>query len=259
MSLPSLFVSHGPPTTAVEPTPVHHALAALGETLRDARAVVVASAHWETETPTAGAVAAPGMIYDFRGFPPELYELVYPAPGEPALARRVVELLGAAGIAAALDEARGLDHGVWVPLLLMHPAADLPVVPLSIQPGRGPAEHLAVGRALAPLAAEGVLVVGSGNMTHDLRGIDYAGRHAPPAYVSAFTEWMREALAAGDETALLAYRRAPFAERNHPTAEHILPLFVAYGAAGPAPSATRVHAGYDYGVLAMDAWRFDPA
>jgi 4,5-DOPA dioxygenase extradiol len=198
-------------------------------------------------------------VHDFFGFPPALYEIRYPAPGAPALAARVLELMSQAGLAATLDSRHGLDHGAWVPLRLLYPEADIPVVPISIQHAQGPAHHLAVGRALAPLREEGVLVIGSGSITHnlgDLRMGYGAEREAP--YVRPFVDWVEQRLAAGDVEALLDYRRqAPFAQRAHPTDEHLLPLFVALGAAGLHPRAQRIDAGIDHGILAMDIYRFE--
>jgi 4,5-DOPA dioxygenase extradiol len=205
-----------------------------------------------------GGATQPQTVHDFFGFPAPLYEIRYPAPGAPALADQVLELLGQAGLQAETDTSQGLDHGAWVPLRLLYPEADIPVVPLSIQPGRDPAHHLAVGRALAPLRDEGVLVIGSGSITHnlgDLRMGYGAGREAP--YVRPFIAWVEQRLADGDIEALLDYRRqAPFAQRAHPTDEHLLPLFVALGAAGMQPTAQRIDAGIDHGILAMDIYRF---
>ena len=173
----------------------------------------------------------------------------------------MLERLADAGLAPTLDAQHGLDHGRWVPLRLLYPAADVPVVPLSIQPQLGPSHQLAVGRALAPLREEGVLVIGSGSITHnlhDLRSGYSAEREAP--YVRPFIEWIEQKLVAGETDALLDYRRqAPYAERAHPTDEHLLPLFVALGAAGDQAHAQRLDAGIDLGIMAMDIYRFDGA
>lgn len=257
-TMPSLYISHGSPMTALEPGPVGARLNDLAATLPRPRAIVVASAHWPSVTPRVGGAEHPDTVHDFFGFPQALYALRYPAPGAPALAARVFDLLERAGLAPTLEAAQDLDHGVWVPLRLLYPAADIPVVPLSIQPAQGPVHHLAMGRALAPLREDGVLLIGSGSITHnlgDLRSGYGAGREAP--YVRPFVEWVEQRLAAGDLDALLDYRRqAPFAERAHPTDEHLLPLFVALGAAGAQPGAERIEAGVDHGILAMDIYRF---
>lgn len=259
-TLPSLYISHGSPMTALQPGQVGDRLAEIGRALPRPRAIVIASAHWLSRAPLVGAAAKPETIHDFGGFPPALYELRYPAPGDPKLATEVKSLLDQAGLAAQLDPQRGLDHGVWVPLRFLYPQADIPVVPVSLQPLAGPAQALALGRALAPLRQRGVLVIGSGSITHNLhdwRGGYGEGREAP--YVKPFIEWAESRLRASDLPALLDYRRqAPYAERAHPTDEHLLPLFVAAGAAGEgALGAERIDAGIDMGFLAMDIYRFD--
>ena len=260
-ALPSLYISHGSPMTALQPGLTGVRLAELAAALPRPEAIVVASAHWLAHSPQVGGAPQPATIHDFHGFPRELYALDYPAPGAPMLAARAASLLDAAGLHTRLDPSRGLDHGAWVPLRLLYPQADIPVVPLSIQPGLGPAHQYAVGKALAPLREEGVLVVGSGSITHNLHDFRAGygeSREAP--YVRPFTGWIEQRLAAGDVDALLDYRRqAPFAERAHPTDEHLLPLFVALGAAGESAHARRIDAGIDLGFLAMDIYRFDGA
>ncbi|MFK2879215.1 dioxygenase family protein [Rhodanobacter hydrolyticus] len=259
-ALPSLYVSHGSPMTALQPGATGERLAELARALPRPKAIVIASAHWLAHSPLVGGALQPETIHDFHGFPPELYQLRYPAPGAPALAAQVVELLDQAGLAPSLDPQRGLDHGAWVPLRLLYPAADIPVVPVSVQPGQaGPAHQYALGRALAPLREQGVLLIGSGSITHnlhDLRSGYSAEREAP--YVRPFIGWIEQKLAAGDVDALLDYRRqAPFAQHAHPTDEHLLPLFFALGAAGEGTHAQRIDAGIDLGFLAMDIYRFD--
>lgn len=259
--LPSLYISHGSPMTALRPGLTGTRLSELAAALPRPRAIVVASAHYLARQPLVGGAAQPTTVHDFGGFPPALYELRYPAPGDPGLAARIAERLDQAGLAAHVDPQRGLDHGIWVPLRLMYPEADIPVVPLSIQPMRGPAHQYAVGRALAGLREEGVLLIGSGSITHNLHdfGAGYDANHQAP-YVQPFVGWIGQQLARGDTAALLDYRRqAPFAERAHPTDEHLLPLFVALGAAGERAAAQRLDAGVDLGFLAMDIYRFDTA
>jgi len=259
MLLPSLYVSHGSPMTALHPGATGARLAELARQLPRPEAIVVASAHWLADSPLVGGAAQPETIHDFRGFPPELYALDYPAPGDPSLASRVSRLLDQAGLPARIDPQRGLDHGIWVPLRLLHPQADIPVVPVSIQPGLGPVHQYALGRALAPLRAEGVLVIGSGSITHNLADFrsGYGDERQAP-YVKPFTDWIERTLAAGDIDALLDYRRrAPFAQHAHPTDEHLQPLFTALGAAGEGARAQRIDAGIDLGFLAMDIYRFD--
>lgn len=256
--LPALYISHGSPMTALEPGRVGERLAKLARTLPKPRAIVVASAHWTAPSPRVGGSAAPDTVHDFGGFPQALFDIRYPAPGDPALSARVADLLRASGLQVQLDPDRGLDHGVWVPLRLLYPDADIPVIPVSIQPGLGPTHQFRLGRALAPLRDEGVLVIGSGSITHNLhdwRRFD-AAQQAP--YVQPFIDWIEQRMAAEDVDALLDYRRqAPFAERAHPTDEHLLPLHVAMGAGGAPMRAQRIDAGIDMGFLAMDIYRFD--
>lgn len=255
---PVVFVSHRAPTLPLETGPAREALAALGAVLSRPRAILAVSAHWDTAQPSVDTSARPETIHDFFGFPPELFAMRYPAPGAPWLAMRTATLLKAGGL-ATLTAARGLDHGSWVPLMLMFPGADIPVTQLSVQTKKGAAHHWQLGELLRPLRDEGVLIVASGSVTHNLGEF---GRHrydaAPPEWVTVFNDWLHARLAEGDREALLDYRqRAPGAVRNHPTEEHLLPLLVAAGAATPTVPAQRVFAGYTYGVIGMDAYRFD--
>jgi 4,5-DOPA dioxygenase extradiol len=256
--LPALFISHGSPMLALEPSPARDFLAGLGVTLPRPRAILVASAHWETAHPQVNAVAVNETIHDFYGFPPALFAMRYPAPGDPALAQHVADLLRAAGFETSLDPKRGLDHGAWVPLALMYPAHDIPVLQLSIQTPLGPQHHLLLGRALDALRRNDVLVIGSGSFTHNLgrlRRVEPGA--APTADVVAFADWMHAALHDNRIDDLLAYRsKAPYAAMQHPTDEHLLPLFVALGAAGDKAAATRLHASTTYGALRMDAYAF---
>lgn len=259
--LPTLFLSHGSPMHALRAGAAGNAWEALGQALPRPRAILMASAHWETSLPLVGGSRQPETIHDFGGFPRELYAIQYPAPGAPDVAARAVELLRAAGITAGIDGCRGLDHGAWVPLLRMYPAHDVPVLQLSLQPALGTAHHLALGRALAPLASEGVLIVGSGHATHNLRDwIQHRSASGPLPYVTAFTEWLATRIDERDTQALVEYReRAPDAVRAHPTEEHYLPLLVALGAAAPDARVERVARGYEGAALAMDGWLFRPA
>jgi 4,5-DOPA dioxygenase extradiol len=258
--LPTLFLSHGSPMNAAAATPSSHAWAALARALPKPRAVLVASAHWETSVPMLTGNPRPETIHDFGGFPDALYELRYPASGAPDLAGHAVALLKDAGITAGVNGCRGLDHGAWVPLSWMYPDADVPVVEISLQPGLGAARHVALGRALASLADDGVLIVGSGHITHNLRDwMSNPRRQEPLRYVQAFADWVAERLAAGDTDALIAYRdRAPEAARAHPSEEHFLPLLVAWGAAGEGPRTERIAVGFEAGALANDTFVFRP-
>jgi 4,5-DOPA dioxygenase extradiol len=257
--MPSIFLSHGSPMLAVQDSPAGRFLDALGAQLPPPRAIVVASAHYESPAVRVGAHPLPATVHDFGGFPRELYELRYPAPGHPALAARVVGLLDAAGLEATEDAARGLDHGVWVPLRRMYPWADIPVVPLSVSTRGEARTQFAVGRALRPLRDEGVLVIGSGGFVHNLRELDWQHPHAPMTpWSAAFADWMRERLAASDVDALLDWeRQAPQARRAHPTTEHLMPLFVALGAAGEGARTRVLHRSHEFASLALDAFAFD--
>ncbi len=259
-TLPALYLSHGSPMIVLANTPARDFLAGFGREIGRPKAILVASAHFETDTPALSADPKPQMIYDFGGFPKALYEMHYPAPGSPALAARAVALLGEAGIAATPLANRGYDHGTWTPLILMYPEADIPVVQLSVQPHLNATHHIAMGRALAPLREAGVLVIGSGSMTHNLGELFRGGRQvdAPtPPWVREFGEWMHERLEAGDADDIAHWaERAPHAKRNHPSPEHFLPLPFALGAGGPRASATRLHTSCEYGVLMMDAYAF---
>jgi 4,5-DOPA dioxygenase extradiol len=260
-SLPAfapIFVSHGAPTLPLQDTPARAFLERLGADLPRPKAILVISAHWETERPTLNAVALNETIHDFYGFPAALYAMTYPAPGSKALAERTAQLLAEAGLSPEIDRARGLDHGAWVPLKLMYPGADIPVVQLSVQSHLGTEHHVRLGRALKPLSDEGVLILGSGAFTHNLRELDRRGPVAPETeWSSAFADWMTSALEQNRVDDLIAYRdRAPFAARNHPTEEHLLPLYVALGAAGADAHAERLHASAEFGSLRLDAFGF---
>jgi 4,5-DOPA dioxygenase extradiol len=254
--LPPLFLSHGAPTLLIEPSPARDFLAGYGRELGWPKAIVVVSAHWETNRPRVTAATRPETIHDFHGFPRALHEHRYPAPGSPELAERIVGLLAGAGLPADLDPRRGLDHGAWVPLALLYPEASIPTLQVSVQPELGAAHHLALGTALRPLRDEGVLVIGSGSLTHNLHDFRGHALGAPPEpYVVAFGDWVTAAIEEGRTQDLPAYReRAPHAARAHPTEEHLLPLFAAVGAA--CGTGRRVHASHTYGVLAMDVFAF---
>ncbi len=262
--LPTFFVSHGAPTFPLErEQPVHGFMAGLLKGLAP-RAVLMVSAHWEEAVPTATAASPLRTIHDFYGFPAELYDLRYEPPGAPELARRSVDLLAGAGLAAKLDPVRGLDHGAWTPLMVARPQADLPVVQLSLVRGLDPATHMAAGRALAPLRAEGVLIVGSGGAVHNLRAIDWsalgpgAKASPPPGWATDFRAWLDTTLAlpGGQRAAALRdWAKAPGARMAHPREEHLLPLHVAVGAAGN-DRAELIHESWQGGSLSLAAWRF---
>lgn len=253
----SVFLSHGAPTMPLEQSPTRLFLDGLGADLPRPTAVIAVSAHWCTDQVTVSTAARPDTIHDYYGFPQELYRMVYPAPGAPDLAARVQGLLHGAGLAASADPDYGLDHGAWVPMRLMYPQADLPVFQLSVQPDLGAAHAYRVGQALKPLRQEGVMVLASGAMTHNLR--EWMMRRAafnatPEGWADEFAEWFEAAIRRNDLPALLDWTaQAPSARRNHPTPEHLLPLFVAMGAGG---AGQRIHRAMEYGVLSLDAYRF---
>lgn len=262
-SMPTLFISHGGPNIVIDDMPARDYLTGLSRLLPRPKAIVVMSAHFETDGVAVVTDPKPGMIYDFGGFAPELYRMVYPAPGDPALAEKVLGLLNDAGLKPQKIERRGYDHGTWTPLLLAFPEADIPVVQASVDPRRDAAWHYSVGRALAPLREEGVLLIGSGHITHNLRALFPVMRSgAKPdsrlvEQVNAFTGWFAEKFATGDREAILEWKkRAPFPAENHPTDEHLMPIFFAYGAAGEAPRAERAHASKQLGFFAYDSYLF---
>lgn len=279
-TLPAIYVSHGSPMLAIDPGPSGAAFDALGERLRarQPKAVLVISAHWIYSTLVVGTRTRQEAWHDFGGFPRELYALRYDAPGAPDVAARVKALVEAAGVEGvcyvAEDADRPLDHGAWMPMRHFFPDADMPVLQLALNPYLSPATQIEIGRALAPLRDEGVIVIGSGSFTHNLQEVFGGGRkaqHGPETepYVDAFRDWMKdaldEALATGDTSRIAGYRdNAPFARRAHPTDEHLLPFFVALGAAlGPASKSDgqaqvdRIADEVTYGVLAMDTFVFE--
>ncbi len=256
--LPTLFVSHGAPTFALDPGRLGPQLTALGQALPRPAAVLVVSPHWITSQVRVGTSAAPETIHDFGGFPRPLYEIQYPAPGAPAMAERAAQLLQDAGWATQGEPQRGLDHGAWVPLRFVYPQADVPMFQVSMPSRLDERSAYALGQALAPLRDEGVLVVGSGSLTHNL--YEFRGAHGADApYARAFSDWVRDTLQRQDHTSLLqTMALAPHAERAHPTPDHLLPLMVAAGAAGADVPVQWLDGGITHGVLSMDSFLFDP-
>ena len=253
---PTLFISHGAPTFALEPGLAGAQLGALGAALGKPRAIVLVSPHWMTRGVEVGAASQPETIHDFGGFPRALYGLAYPAPGAPELARHVVEILGTSGIQASLNERQGLDHGAWVPLLHLYPASDVPVLQVSLPVTLDSRKAYELGAALSPLANEDVLVIGSGSLTHNLYEFR-VGSVEEAAYTREFSLWIRQRVLAGDRDGLIhALERAPHAQRAHPTTEHFLPLLVALGAASSRQPATVLDGGIRHGVLAMESYVF---
>ena len=263
-----IFVSHGSPMTALEPREAGAFMQRLGPAIEAAfgrpRAILAVSAHTLTRAPVVLAAARHEAVYDFGGFPDALYRLRYDAPGAPALADAVQDRLQAAGIEVHRVEQGGLDHGIWTPLRYMWPQADLPVLPLAFVPSWSPRQLFDFGAALAPLAEQGVLIMGSGSITHNLRRVFAGGRTgdagAPEvAESAAFRSWFVQRSAQRDWDALFDYRRAaPHAADMHPTDEHLLPWYVAAGAGGRSAAPLRLHDSLTYGCLGMDAYAFGP-
>lgn len=258
MRMPSLFVSHGSPESAIRDTPATRFLKAFGAQLPRPRAILVASAHWETAAPEVATADRPSTVYDFGGFDPRLRQIRYAAPGAPAVSNAAADLLRKAGFEAGADSRHGWDHGVWVPLHLMYPGQDIPVSEISIQPYDTPDHHRRIGEALRPLRDDGVMIVGSGSLTHNLAAFRGQPVAAPaPRWVSDFADWMDAALTGPQRLDALDYRtRAPHGAENHPEEDHLLPLFVALGATYPDEPVRRVHASYEHAVLAMDVYKF---
>ena len=263
--IPPIFVSHGSPMTSVEPGPAGAFWQRLGQavqtTAQRPRAILAVSAHSLTREPVLMAAPRHKTVHDFSGFPEALYRLRYDAPGAPDLAQQAAHLVQAAGLPVHVLAEGGLDHGIWVPLRFAWPDADIPVLPLAFPPDWSPARLHALGQALAPLTDDGVLVLGTGSITHNLRLVFGAGGMPPIDKAempesAAFRNWFARHSAAADLASLLDYRRqAPHAALMHPTDEHLLPFYVALGAAGPGPGL-RLHDSLTYGCLGMDAYAF---
>ncbi len=254
MTFAPLYLSHGSPLTVIEESETARFLRDRGARIGTPAAILVMSSHWPSASVRLGGAERPRTIHDFYGFPDELYKITYPAPGAPEVAARAAALLGNG---AVVDPDRGLDHGVWGVLRRMWPDGDVPVVPMTVLPGASPTAHFELGRLLAPLADQGVQIIGSGAATHNLEAYLEATPNDPPHdWVIAFTTWLAEKAERGETADLLDYRaRAPFARQNHPTDEHLLPFFMALGA-GKSGTGQRIHQATEYGVIAMDAYAF---
>jgi aromatic ring-opening dioxygenase catalytic subunit (LigB family) len=263
MRLPTYFISHGGgpwPYMDDWRQAMHQLELALQDMPRQIgvtpKAVLVVSGHWESEDFAIMANPHPPMVYDYSGFPAHTYTVTYPAPGAPAIAQRIHALLGAAGLPSHLDPSRGFDHGTFAPLVVMYPDADVPVLQLSLRHHMDPAEHIAAGRALAPLRDEGVLIVGSGLSYHNLARFGPAGR-APS---EAFDAWLQATLVGSPpterEARLLQWSTAPAARLSHPREDHLLPLMVALGAADDAPATCVYHEENIFGGVTASSFRF---
>ncbi len=256
-SVSSIFVSHGAPTLLIEDLPARSFLEQAGQSIGRPKAIVAFSAHSVSDRVVVSSAEKLHQVYDFWGFPSQLYELRYEPPGSPLIAESVVSLLEDAHIEVDRSSHTGIDHGMWVPLRLMYPYADIPVVPVTINAHMDSQRHLEIGRALRPLQDRGVLIFASGGLTHNLREFgEYPRSSTPPEYVSSFADRVEQWLTAGRIEDLVRWREMlPHAARNHPTPEHFIPLCVAAGAGNSRCSAV-LHRSYAYGVLAMDSYAF---
>jgi 4,5-DOPA dioxygenase extradiol len=255
---PSLFISHGSPMTVIEDSRARRYLSGLGEKIGRPEAILIASAHWEYPVLAMTTAKRLDTIHDFGGFPQALFDCRYEPPGIGEFAEKISRSLSDAGLELHADPRRGIDHGGWSPLILMYPEADIPTAQISIETARGPAHQLAVGKALAGLRGEGVLIIGSGSMTHNLRSLIRSEPDCRGAdWAIEFSEWVAGALADSRVDDLLNWKaKAPHARYAHPTDEHFLPLFTALGAGGSDAVAERLHSSYSYGSLSMDCYAF---
>lgn len=253
MTLPALFIAHGAPDLPLSRTPARAFTEGLGRRFAGVKAILVISAHWEDRVPTIGTAPAPETIHDFGGFDDRLYSMAYPARTSPEVVAEVAAALKAAGITFAEDARRGYDHGVWIPLMLAFPGADVPVIQLSLRHGASAAENVALGRALAPLRDKGILIVGSGAIVHNLRAIAREGTPAPD-WARAVDDYIVTAVEAGDEASLLSVLDTPGGRVAHPTPEHLMPLFVALGAGGGRGRA--LHRSFSWGSISMTSFAF---
>lgn len=265
MTLPSIFISHGAPDLVLQKSDASDFLKKLSTQITPPKAIVIASAHHETRGVEIVSDPSPETIYDFGGFDPKMYELVYPAKGDPKLATQVHSLLKNAGIEGNLNSSRGFDHGVWSPLMLIWPEANIPIVQVSIDPSKDARYHFELGKALAPLRDDDILVIGSGHITHNLQVVFSAMRRGimDPTMalkVTDFTNWFYEQFKTGNVDEILDWKnKAPYPQENHPTDEHLMPLFFAYGAASgkESPTAERIHSSTQLGSFAYDVYKFD--
>ncbi len=252
--MPVLFVSHGAPTLPFDDVPARRFLIELARKVPKPKSILCVSAHWEAPVPSLTASPQPGTIHDFAGFPKALYELSYEAPGAPEVAERAAALLRAAGYTPRLDPSRGRDHGTWVPAMLAWPAGEIPLIQLSLLRGQSTHGHVALGEAIAALRDEGVLILGSGGSVHNLRGVVWDGGKTP-RWASEFQDWLDQQLAAGNLDALIGYRgMVDAAQMAHPTEDHLMPLYVALGAALSDRSAEKLHGSFTLGSLGMASY-----
>ncbi|GIM46678.1 dioxygenase [Collibacillus ludicampi] len=254
--LPSFFLAHGAPTLVLENNEYTKFLRDLANELQRPKGIVLFSAHWEEPIQSISGVETYDMIYDFYGFPDEMYQITYPATGNKQMTKEIQALLTAQGIPSRIDEKRGLDHGAWVILRLMYPDADIPVTTLSVNPALPPQEQYQIGRALASLRDKDILIIGSGGTVHNLRRLEWNGTH-PNEWAVAFDRWLANQLEEWDLESLFQYEnRAPYAKDAVPRNEHFIPLLIAMGAANDQRKANLLYQNYQYGTLSLSCWQF---
>lgn len=254
--MPSLFIAHGAPNLAIEQNDYTAFLNTISQSLPKPEAIVMFSAHWEEQGQRVGASERYDMIYDFYGFPMELYDVRYPAVGHSQLVRQIVNLLESSGIHAQTDANRGLDHGAWVVLRMMYPNADVPVVTMSVNPTLTNEQQYAIGKAISGLRQEGVLIIGSGGTVHNLRKVKWGAKQTEP-WAKEFDEWLNDSITSWDIVRLFDYERlAPHAHEAVPRNEHFIPLLLAMGAADDVRIGQRIYDGYEYGTLSYNCWQF---
>jgi 4,5-DOPA dioxygenase extradiol len=253
----SLFISHGAPDLLIRDTPAHNFLKTLGEKFEKPKAIVVFSAHYESDVIEITGNLKLDTIYDFGGFLPELYKISYPASGAPDLALKLSKIFNDLGFSTKINPKRGLDHGAWVPLKLMFPEADIPVIQISLQVNEDAIYHYKIGRIVAQLKEQNILIIGSGSVTHNL-AMAFQNKEKPtPIWVEKFSEEINRSLANQDLAAIINWHDLEYAQENHPSFEHFIPLIIALGAAGANFKAQRLHHSFDYSVLAMDCYVFN--
>ncbi len=254
-TLPGLFISHGSPMLAINPEQVGPALERLSLNLPQPKAIVVMSAHWESDALEVSTAARPETWHDFRGFPQELYEIRYPAPGQPELAEQILRMFADAQLSAHANSTRPRDHGVWTPLVHMYPTAEIPVIEISI-PRHSTAQSLyAIGQCLATLRQQQILIIGSGSITHNLSELSWnADQAVVPVWASTFRNTVVSKLNNSQFDDVLDFNTLPYLNKNHPSLEHLAPLFFAMGT---GPRFSIVHSSFSMGSLGMDIYRFD--
>lgn len=261
MMIPSFFIAHGSPTLAIEKNGYTRFLREYFTGLPRPRAIVLFSAHWEAPVQMISSVESYQMIYDFGGFSPELYQMVYPAKGDPELAEEIQALYTQNGIPCQLDNERGMDHGAWVVLHLIYPDADIPVIAMSVNPSLSPEEQYQLGKVLSPLKEKGVLIIGSGGTVHNLSALDWRRqeeeKQASADWAHQFDHWLQVQLSQWNTDPLFQYEeKAPGAKVSVPTKEHFIPLLIAMGAGDQNRKAELLYRTYQYGTLSVSCWRF---